>query len=278
MTSPAVIRSGAGVRDFQIFALDASGYPAATSTTVYAGIDVSGVKSVTINAPTPRSIQHFGDDRIFALDLLPPTEPVTAEVVVSKINDTVDAALTGNKSFTVGEMKFFGVNSDNTGNENQVGVVVYQQSQDTDPASANFGKRYWEVKIMPRAWMFPRESSMNENPTEFNYTLAPNFTTKHIWGTSFSTTTEGFGQSQMLRGVSENKPRLVSFMGDGSTTTFTYSSVGTAVSTAKVAHWVNGVVGTGTVATTSIVFTTAPAASAMIVALFEVANTSGDNA
>lgn len=275
MTAPSVIRSGVGLRDVQIFALDANGYPAATSTTAYAGIDVSGVRNVTINDPEPRQISHFGDDRIFALDVLPPTEPLTGEMVVSKTNDTVDAALTGNKSITVGEAKLFGVNTDLKGSENQVAIIAYQQSLDTDPAAATFGKRVWEFKVMPRAWIIPRENSLDENPTARTYTLRPNFVTQHVWGTAFAVATEGFTQAQLLRGVSEYKPRIVSFKGDGSTTTFAVGE--TVVSTAKYVVWDNGVTSTTfTGGTTSIVFSPAPTSGHMIVAYYEVANTSGD--
>lgn len=277
MTAPSVIRSGVGLRDFQIMVLDANGYPAATSTAAYAGIDVSGVRDATINDPEPRLIQHYGDDRIFAVDSLPPTEPLTGELRVSKINDTVDEALTGNKSFTVGEAKLFGVSTDLKGNENQVAVIIFQQALDTDPAG-NFGARVWNFKIAPKAQLIPRESGMGDAETEQMYTFRPQYVSKHLWGTAFSASTEGFTQAQLIRGVAANKPRIVAFKADGTTTTFTLGD--TATSTAKVAVWNAGVLTTAgiTVNTTSVVFTTAPTANNMIVTFFEVANTSGDAA
>ena len=146
MAAPTAIRWGAGVRDFQIFVLDSNGYPAATTTAAYLGIDVSGVRDVTINDPAPRVVTQFGDDRIGGVALLPPTDTLTAEARVSKLNNTLDAALTGNNIITLGEMNVLGVNTDLKGNENQVGIVTYQQAQDSDPASSTFGVLYWRVK------------------------------------------------------------------------------------------------------------------------------------
>ena len=279
MTAPSNIRSAVGLRDFQIFALDATGAPAATTTAAYAGLDVSGVHDMTINDPESRLISHYGDDHVFQLDSLPPTETLTGNLVVSKVNDTLDEALSGNKSFTAGaEWKMIGVNTDLKGLENNVGAIVYQQSRDTDPSSANFGQRTWNFKVMPVVQLLSREDGMSETPTAHNYTMRPSFVTKHLWGVTFTTTTEGFTQAQMLRGHSQYKPRVVAFKADGTTTTFALNQ--TAVSTTKITvyDYTTGTsaAGQGTHTTTSIVFSTAPTSAHIIVATFEVANTASD--
>ena len=278
MAAPSAIRWGAGVRDFQIFVLDSNGFPAATTTAAYLGIDVSGVRDVTINDPAPRVVTQFGDDRIGGVDLLPPTDTLTAEARVSKLNNTLDAALTGNNFITLGEMNVLGVNTDLKGNENQVGIVTYQQAQDSDPASSTFGVRYWEGKILPKAWMIPRENPMNENATEITYTVQPTLTKAHLWGTQFTAAAEGYTEAQLVRVTTVNKPRFVAFKADGSTTTFAYTL--TAVSTSKIGVVDNGVVQTSgyTASTTSVTFSSAPTSGHILVVKLEVANTSADNA
>ncbi len=276
MAAPSKIRSNVGIRDFQVFALDSGGAPAATSTAAYAGIDVSGVHDMTINDPEPRLISHYGDDHVFQLDSLPPTETLTGELIVSKINDTLDEALTGNKSFTVGEWNLIGVNTDLKGLENDIGAIVYQQGRDTDPGSGNFGQRTWNFKIMPKATIIPREDGMSDTPTARAYTMRPAFVKKHLWGITFSTSIEGFTQAQMIRGHSQYKPRLVAFKADGTTTTFVLGQ--TAVSTTKISvyDYTAGTTASVTATTTSIVFTTAPTTDHILVATFEVANTASD--
>ena len=64
-----------GMRRAVIFALDANGYPAAIGVTAYEGIEVVGPKAFTLTVPDARRIVHTGNDRVLALDYLPPTEP-----------------------------------------------------------------------------------------------------------------------------------------------------------------------------------------------------------
>jgi hypothetical protein len=272
MTAPAVINSGVGLRNVQILAVAADGYPAATSTTAYEGVTVSGAKTLTINDPEPRQIVHTGDDRVFALDVLPPTEPVTGQLAVGKVNDTLDAILSDDKSITVGEAKLFGIGTNTRGDENPVTLLAYRQAVDTDPSSASFGQRHWVFVLIPSATLIRREGNYDENPESRAYTVIPAFVTKHIWGIAFSASTEGFTQAQALRGVSQYKPKLVAYNGDNLTTTFAFPATAPAADTAKVKVWVDGVVTTpSTVATTQFVLATAPTTDANVVVFYEVA-------
>lgn len=273
MTAPNTTRSGVGFRHVQMFSLDGDGYPSVLATVGYAGFEVSGAKSLTVTDPEPRQINHLGDDRIFAADLLPPDEPMTAELTVSKTSDSVDALISRLNSITVGEAKLFGVGTDQRGNENQMGVLVYRQTLDTTPGSSTFGKRLWEFRLFPKALLFSRENSFDENPEERTYTLLPQFVTQHIWGAAFSSETEGFTQAQMLRGVSEYKPAICAWLGDVATTDFLFPATAQAQAAGKIAVWVDGVETTAgvTKAVTGLTFTVAPGAGKKIVAFYETA-------
>lgn len=241
MTAPAVIRSGAGLRAIQVLALNSDGYPDADSTVAYEGVTVSGAVSLTLDDPEPQQIVHRGDDRVFALDTLPPTDPISGELTVRKTNDTADAILTDDKSITVGEAMFFGAGTDNRGDENQVCVLAYQQTENTDPSSSDFGKRYWGSRLLPKAYVIPREVGLEEDTgTERAYTVRPLFIKKYPWGTEFSTSTEGFEQAQLLRGITEYKPKIVAYQGDNSTAAYTFPSDYPAASTDKITIWIDG--------------------------------------
>lgn len=271
MTAPNTIRSGVGFRHVQMLALGSDSHPAATDTSAYAGVQISGARSLTLNDPEPRQIVHLGDDRPFALDVLPPTEPITGELTVGKVNDVVDALLSDDASFTIGEAKLFPFGSDNRGDENQVAILCYRQTIDTDPDSANFGSRRWEFRIFPKCYVIPRENGLTPDPEARMYTVRPQYVKAHLWGTSLSTSTEGAEQVQGFRGISEYKPRLVSFLGDNSETTFTFETAYPAQSTGKVAVFVDGVLQTAdyTAATDSIEFTTAPTTDANVDIVYE---------
>jgi len=275
MTTPATTRSGVGLRHVQIFALNSSGYPNATSTTAYEGVQLSGAVSLTLDDPEPQQIEHRGDDRVFALDQLPPTAAVSGSLTVAKINDTVDAILTDDNSFTIGEAKFFGMGTDNRGDENQVGLLAFRQTLDTDPTSSTYGARRWELRILPKAFLIPGAAGLEQDATESKaYSVYPQFVKYHLWGEAFSTGTEGFEQAQVLRGISEYKPKIVAWQAtDNGQETLSLPAAYPAQATAKIKVWVNGTVTVpDTLATTQISFTTGVlTTSAIVVAFYEYA-------
>jgi hypothetical protein len=261
-----------GLRHVQILALENDGYPLSTDTSAYEGVTISGVRALTLEDPEPQQIVHRGDDRIFALDTLPPSEPISGELRTGKVNDAVDAVLTDDASVTVGETKLFGAGTDNRGGENQVALLAYRQTLDSDPSSANFGARRWEFRLLPRAYVIPREGGFDENPEERLYTVRPMFITKYPWGVDFDASTEGFTQAQVIRGVSEYKPKLVAWKGDNATVTFSLPTASPAASTDKITVWVNGTETTpSTVTTTQFTLGSTPSTDAEVVAFYEVA-------
>lgn len=276
MTAPAVIASGVGARSLTIFALNASTYIDATSPTApYQGLAATGLRSLELNDPQPRFITHVGDDSPFALDILPPLEAITGSCVVSKQNDTLDAALTGLKSFTVGETKMFPVGTNLRGFERTMGALVYQQAEITDPSSSTFGNRVWLFKILPQVIFFPIEPGMNDNPEARTYAIRPGFVTKHIWGTTLTVATEGATRAQIIRGISQYKPKLIGWLGNNSTTVFTFPTDAPLADTAKIAVWLDGVLQTSgmTITTASVTFAAAPGSNVNITMLYETPNT-----
>jgi len=246
MTTPSGVRTGVGARDFQIFLLDSSGYPVLSTTTTvpYEGVDVSGIRQVTFTVPETRQITFYGDDRTFALDTLPPTDAVSGEMQVQKIDNIILALVSGQSNFTVGDTKMFGWGTDHQGSEPQVGMLTYQQAQEADESTATFGKRLWNFVLAPKCFIYPKLPSMDDNPATAGFTIRPQFCMSHIWGTSFATATEGFGRAQVLTGVSEYRPHLCSYVAAAaSTATLTLPSGIPVVTTAqaKLSVWVNGV-------------------------------------
>jgi hypothetical protein len=275
MAAPNVVRSAVGLRYVTIFALNANGTPNATGTTAYEGVRISAAKTLELTVPEARQIVHFGDDRVLALDILPPTEPASGVLTVGRINDTIDAILTENLSFTGGdgETKLQLMATDNQGDEPQVGILAFQQAIDTTEGSATYGKRYWESYLLPKAWVTPMAPSMTDAPAEVRYNVRPQIVGAHLWGTAFVLGTEGAVQAQLIRGVSEFHPKIISFLGNGTATTFTLPASFPAQAATKVAVWVNGTLQTSGITknTNNIVFTAAPANNARIDVLYEYA-------
>jgi len=305
MSAPSKIRASAGFRNLSLFELNSSGYPIGASTkqllvpyvissgsyisgsvtesvavgaTVsgsvgYYGIQHSGAKVLTINDPLPRIIPHIGDDGVFSLQVLPSLEPANGELQMEKTNDIVDAIAGNVKQFTVGEANMLGSVTGQRGYENQVGAIAFSAAQDVDPESAAFGSSVWDFRIFPKATIFHRDTGFTQEANQSMYSFTPAYVTSHIWGTAFTTATEGFKRAQIIRGVSQYKPVLVSFLGDGTTKAFPFDSQMPPQAAGKVACWVNGTlqsVGAAYAASVyGLHFSTAPAANAVIVAFYE---------
>ncbi len=303
MSAPSVIRSTAGFRNISLFELNSGGYPigavtltnqtpftisgsvvnsgsnvvsVAAGATVsgsvgYYGIQHSGAKVLTINDPQPRVLPHVGDDAVINMQILPSLEVASGELRIDKTNDTVDAIIGNLKKVQISELNLMGVITSQRGFEQQVGAMAYSFAQDTDPDSANFGASMWDIRIFPKATVFQRETGYTQEGNERMYSFTPAFCTKHIWGTQFTVAVEGFTRGQIIRGSSQYKPNLVSYLGDGSTKAFPFDSAKPAVSASKVIVWKNGVIQTSGILASinGVGFNTAPALNDVVVVFYE---------
>lgn len=277
MAAPSNKKSGVGFRHCQIFALDANGFLAASSTTAYEGLQVSGVRNLTLDIPDPRKINHVGDDRVFAIDQLPPTDGASGQMVVGKNNFDVDALATGAKAATIGEAKFFGRGTDKQGSEAQLCMLVWRQALNTEPGASRV--RYWDIRLLPICQLIPKNPGFSENPEEMTYTIWPQVVAKYPWGTAFTEATEGMTEAQILDATTIYKPKLIAFKGSGTEDEFTLPATAQAVATTKMKVWhyvaltgvTTDVTATVTLAVGSVTFTVAPADGDIITVFYETA-------
>jgi hypothetical protein len=242
-----------------------------SGSTGYYGIQHSGAKVLTINDPVPRVLPHIGDDAIINLQILPALEPANGELRIDKTNDIVDAIVGNIKKFTVAEANILGGVTSQRGFENQIGALAYSFAQDADPDSSAFGATLWDFRMFPKATVFQRDTGYSQEVNERMYSFTPAFVTAHLWGTVFTLAIEGFTRAQIIRGVSQYKPVMVSYLGDGATKAFPFDSAKPAQATGKIAVWKNGVLlSTGvTKSVSGLVFAAAPDAADVIVVFYE---------
>lgn len=269
MAAPNKISSGVGFRHAQVLLLDANGIIYTTGTQAYEGLRISGAKALVINDPEPQQIQHMGDDTIFAVDSLPPTESITGELRAGKQSETLDAMLSDVNAVQVGESVLYPIGTDRRGDENQVALLAYRQAVDTDPSSTTYGKRVWQLRLFPRCYVIPRESGFEDTPEDRSYSIRPQFINQYPWGIQLATATENTLRAQGFRGVAEYKPKIVAFVADGTETSFTLPVPAANVS--KIKTWIVTTQGTGavntadTIGTAAITFTTAPTTGSLVV-------------
>lgn len=266
MSSPSGNQLAVGARSGWLFELNAAGLPAATSTSVYEGLELKGLKASDLNVPAPRTITHAGNDRVLANDFLPSLEPITGEVRVANLSLDVNAKVMSVKTFDVGEVKFMPYGTDKQGSEIDVALMTFQQSLDTTSKL-----RRWRTIIAPKVRAISLPSGMNENPNEQRYQIVSNPTTKHLWGTTLSDATEGATEAAFLEGMATYKPKVVAWKGDGTATEFLFPTDKPIADTTKIATFKDGVIVSSglTVTSTKITFDVAPTSGAIIVSLYE---------
>jgi hypothetical protein len=204
------------------------------------------------------------------VQILPSLEPVSGELKLDKTSDTVDAVIGNVKKTTVGEANLLGLGTSQRGFELQVGALAYSAAEDTDVNSTTYGTLLWDFRLFPKALIFSRDTGYTQEVNTRTFTFQPIPSTAHIWGVQFTTAVEGYTRAQMIRGVSQNKPVIMSFFGNGTTQAFPFDSARPAASTAKITVWVNGVLNT-TVGKTlyGLYFSAAPASGAIITVFYE---------
>ena len=278
MTAPTTKYVGAGYRHGQIMVLGSDGYPiaAGTKTNVYEGLAIERGRELTINFPEPRMIAHRGDDVVFALQMLPPDTAVTGALRTGIEDLALEQALTGNKVVQVGEINLINVATNLAGSEYQVAIIAQQPGQPAGKGAPDAGVAGWNQLIFPKAWLIPRTGGMSEanNPYEKNYTLSPTMSSKYPWGLAMTTNADGCLAAFFQKGNSQYPMWWANFKGDNSVTEFSFSANYQAVSTSKMAVYVNGTLQTSgiTKATDKITFTAAPANDANIAVVYEVAS------
>lgn len=275
--------AGSGFRHCRIYELDGNGFGLvpATGADGYEGVWFSLAKALTITVPDPQIMQHVGDDRVGGVDLLPPTEAISAELRTGKTNLAVDAILSNINVVALGEMQVSGAGTSQQGTEPQICILAYRQAIDIDPESATKGARRWYWVLMTKALVFPRLAAMEEQAVDENtYTVQPMVFSKYPWGIAFELATEGFTDAQLIRGISQFRPHLEYWEGDAAVVAFDFKAdLQAAESTrVKVYHYValtgvtTDVTGTVTITTADITFGAAPAADDIVTAFYEIAD------
>jgi len=266
MTAPNGQNLASGLRSAVIFGLT-SGLPSATGTGAYEGYRVIGPKAYALTIPDVRKITHVGNDRALALDFLPATEGMSAELRVAAQDLPLNAFLSGVKTVDVGNTVFMPVQTDQQGFEPDVALLLYQQTLDAVSKLRNY-----RVHIIPKAHVVAMPPGMDENAAEMKYAIAPSPSTTHLWGATLTVGSEGATEAGILEGQSSNRPNLVAFKAVGTETEFLFPTDKQALTTGSIVVWDNGTlvdVVDYTPAVTGITFDNYPAAGHIIVAYYE---------
>jgi hypothetical protein len=227
-----------GFRYLSFFALEpATQLPLALSASVpYEGLHYESARAMTINYPQPRKIEHQGDDRVEALDFLPPSTAMDAEIHVGMSNLDIIAALSGISVATLGTSNLISLATDKQGLEPFISILAYSQSLDWP-----LGNRTWQWYFFPYARAIYAPSSLAETPQDIVFRIAPQFTSKLPWGLALNTSDNGALTHQGIQGISMGRPHLACYKAGVSTTAYLFDTAHPAYSTSSIEVYDQGV-------------------------------------
>jgi hypothetical protein len=268
MTAPTERTLNYGLRYACVFDLNSAGTPKAISITPYDGLQFQGSTAFELNMPDSRKITGLGEDGITQVVFLPPQEGADGRLNVEAADPTLAALLDGTLVSSVGEVSVVGLATDKQGFEPRVGLMLYQAAR-----GLVTGATYWHTFLIPSAQVVRKSAGMNGEKAVTVYQIAPNRTSKHLWGTAFAVGTEGFTSAQILELWSNYPLRISGFVADGNAVDFSFPAATPAVQTTGIKVWKNDVLVSGglTLATTKVTFGSAPTSLDRVVVLREVA-------
>jgi hypothetical protein len=229
MSAPNGSTFPVGMKFVRVYALTSDGIPAASSTTVYEGLQIVGAKAYDLTIPDARRIAHTGDDRVLAQDILPRQEVSSGTLRTATNPHDVYAVMTSTTQATIGESSVIGYGTDKQGLEPSLGLLMYQQAKEYGT-----GLRVYRSYIMPSTQAIINPTGMSSDAPEFQFSLLPTAVDHHLWGVAFDANTEGYTEAEIVEAVTFNIPHVVSWKGDGTVTEFVFNSARQAVSTAKI--------------------------------------------
>ncbi|MDD5002375.1 MAG: hypothetical protein PHO55_15500 [Thiomonas arsenitoxydans] len=219
--------SGVGVRYAIVFNIDTdTGLPNVdtASATPVQGTLIEGIKTFSPSAAAPQQIPHYGDDRVFAQDQLPPSDLDTFTITTAKSNLALDAMLEGVIVRSVGTAKMKAAATDQRGSEPQLFFATYRQALDTEKGSSTLGtKRQWHMVVYPSVRVYPSAQGFEQAATDKTYSATPTSVSKTPFGESMASATDGATESTYFEFTCDYQPRWNAYKGDGTITSFALS-------------------------------------------------------
>lgn len=276
MSAKSIV-SGVGARYGEGFILNnTTGLPDVgfNSGTLVAGTLIQGIKTFTYNNPVPQRVQHYGDDRPFAQDALPPIDVGSFTITTAKSNLSLDTFTEGTKVVTLdGVVQARLGNSDNRGSEPQELINVFRQALDTLQGSPTFGKlRQWHAALIPSTRVINNMQAFDQAASVKTYEGIPTPVTYTPWNTAFDSPTWGATRGEYIELVFDYKPVIACGLGNGTLTTFALPKA--PVDAAHTHVWADGTLATvssvvTTVAAPSVTLSAPPGGNKLVFAIIE---------
>lgn len=193
-----------------VFPLNSDGtFQQTNDAVVYEGLQFEGSRVFEITPAEMREVINYGDGRVRDTIYLPPNTSVRGELRVGYEHQAINAALSNVKKISTGEKTSVPMSTDQQGNEPIISLLLMQQAKDEAKL------KRWRYYMVPRAQAFPMPSSFNENASEIRYQITFNPSSVRLWNEALTVATHGCTEEAYESGMSEGRPNIVMFEGDG---------------------------------------------------------------
>jgi hypothetical protein len=228
---------------------------------------VFGAQTLNLSVPEPSRVTASGDDGPMAtFDFS--AEDLPADVLALAARSLAfEAFVQGSKVETIDGLDV--IVSQPRGNDEPPGIVMVLSRR----AKNQSGGKQWETKIVPSANITPLGAEFQQrNVTPYRYSISTTTTDRAPWGKLLSASANGATAGPILDVEADNPVMMHAFLGNNAETDviLDYTPIAT-----KVSVYVNGVKKTLTTdftvntSTKTVTFVAAPAASALVIVLYE---------
>jgi len=208
---------GFGTRKGIVYELDENHLPKATSTSPYTGVEIYGIRGMTLTPTNVRKIAHNDGDKVGLVQILPSLDVPSGTITIDGADLNLQSILGSVKKRTVSGMEMMPTMTDQQGNEPEVGLLVYQA------AKKKTGTLGFNVKFVPSTQMVPQDGSFGDNNYETTYQLAPSASPNHLFGLPFTSDADGALTAGCVNAFAPHVPRITAFRSDGAEDTFAFS-------------------------------------------------------
>ena len=240
---------------------------------LYEGVEFAGPVGFDVSFGAPRQIPVVAQGQVQATFILPSIEPRTGVLRCAYDKFSLNAMLTGLAVDTIAEAKAYPEDTDRSGQETLVALLLQQlQAKDDD------GSLVWHSDVIHRATIVPDPLSYSAEPGVKVYNMAMSRSSKRMWGESYAMNVHKCLEATKDTVISSYQWNIGIWCGDNSLTTFNLPTGKLAKTSAKAKVWnfATGAEEPGAwdASVNAEVFTptTPPADGEVLVVTYEIAN------
>lgn len=199
---------------------------------LYEGVEFEGPTGFDVSFGAPRQIPIVAQGQVQGTFILPSIEARTGILRCAYDKLTLSAMLQGISVDTIGEAKALGEDTDKSGQETLVAMLLQQlQAKDND------GSLIWRSDVVHRATVVPSPTGYSAEVMVKEYNIAMNRSTKRTWGETYALGTHGYTEATKDIVISSYKWNIGVWIGNGEYTTFNLPAGKPAKTSAKAKVW-----------------------------------------